>query len=253
MDLSIPIAPGQAVDLARLPTRLALEKADVEDQLAKLRSRLEDAHELLWSQGQSSVLVLLQGLDSAGKDRVIRRVFTALLPQALEVHGFGPPSPDEAAHDFLWRYHQRVPAAGRVGVFNRTWYESVLIERVDHLVPATTIDLRFTHIDAFERLLADRGTHLLKVFLHVSKEEQAKRLDERRTTPGKHWKHNPDDQRKHGQYAAYMDAYQDVLRRSSTAAAPWHVVPSDHKPTRDLAVARLLLATLGSAAKPGPP
>ena len=245
--LSQRLEPGRPVDLAALPTRAALGKADAIAQLDDLHPRLEAAHERLWAGDKASVLLLLQGMDTAGKDRIIRRVCTALIPQALDVHAFGPPSAEEARYDFLRRYHTRVPAHGRVGVFNRTWYESVLVERVDRLVGPKVIEARFAHLLAFEQLLADHGTVVLKVYLHLSKEEQASRLEERREHPGKQWKHNPHDLGKHKQYDAYLEAYRDALARTSTATAPWHVVPADHKPTRDLAVAELLLAALKQA------
>ncbi len=247
MLLSRRVEPGSALDLATIPTRGGLAKHEAVARLEAMRPELEYAHEGVWAGGKKAVLVLLQGMDTAGKDRVIRRVFSALVPQALEVHAFGPPTKDEARQDFLWRYHQRLPPHGKVGVFNRTWYESVLIERVDRLVTAATIEARFGHIRAFESLLADSGTTLLKVYLHVSRNEQSERLEERRKRPDKRWKHNPLDLAKHRQYDEYLAAYEDALRRTTTKEAPWHVVPADHKPTRDLAVAELVLAALKKA------
>ena len=249
MQDAVTVQPGRPFRLADVATKGEQDKADAKDELEGMRSRLVDLHEELWQRRDRAVLVLLQGLDTAGKDSTLRVVFSGLLPQALEVSAFVVPTPEEAKHDFLWRYHGKVPPCGRLGVFNRTWYEGVLVERVDHLVAQAVWRRRYKHINAFEALLEDSGVHLLKVFLHVSKDEQEKRLRKRAETPSKAWKHNPDDQRKHAMYAEYQGAVQDALAACSTGTAPWHVVPADHKPSRNLAVANLLAATLERAVR----
>lgn len=238
---------GRPPRLADLPTASTLGKAQAREGLERLRPRLADLHERLWSRSAGPVLVILQGMDTSGKDSTIRAVFSGMLPQALEVQAFAVPTVEEARHDFLWRYHQRVPGTGRIGVFNRSWYEGVLIERIDKLVPKPTWRRRYDHINAFESLLTDRGVRLLKVFLHVSRAEQARRLRKRAANPSKAWKHNPDDARKHAQYDEYLAAYEDALAACSPAAAPWHIVPADDKPARNLAVAQLLAKALEDA------
>ncbi|MEA3136375.1 MAG: hypothetical protein QOC71_656 [Thermoplasmata archaeon] len=241
------VGPRSRVRLARLPTAGSPGEGS-KDDLHDLKPRLAALHQRLWETGGGPVIVLLQGPDTAGKDSVIRHVFAGLIPQAMQVHAFGVPTPEEASHDFLWRYHQKLPRTGHIGVLNRTWYESVLVERVDRLAPEAVWQSRYDHINAFEAMLADSGAHLVKVMLHVSKAEQARRLKARRMTPLKAWKHNPDDLRKHRQYGAYEEAYDDLLARCSPRRARWHVVAADHKPSRDLAVARLLAGALEAAA-----
>ncbi len=243
---AIRIAPGATVRLADLSTSGAVSKADAQTDLEILRPVLHELHRNLWAQRQRALLVVLQGMDTSGKDSVIRQVFSGLLPQALEVHAFGVPSAEEASHDFLWRYHERVPPRGKIGIANRSWYESILVERVDRLVPPRVWRGRMNLINSFEAMLADEGIDLLKIFLRVSKAEQARRLKARHE-PGKMWKHDPHDERKHEQYKSYRSAYEDALSHCSTKVAPWYVVPADAKPARNLAVAQLLATALKEA------
>ena len=244
MELGHVVQPGDAVDLERLPTRGKGSKKQLHDELRGLRDELEDLQRRLHAEARSSLLVLLQGMDAAGKDSTIDHVFSHLHPEGVEFHAFKEPTPEEQAHDFLWRYHVRAPSRGNVGLFNRTWYEGVLIERVDRLVPRATWQRRYRQINDFEHLLAESGTRLLKVFLHVSKAEQKARFQQRLDDPQRYWKFNRSDLQRRKQWDDYQEAYAAALRECSTPWAPWLVVPADWKPARDVAVARAAVAAL---------
>jgi len=190
------------------------------------------------------VLLVLQGLDAAGKDGVIRRVMTGLNPQGCRVVSFRAPSPDELAHDYLWRVHAKLPARGEIGIFNRSHYEDVVAVRMLELAPEETWRRRPAHINDFERMLADEGTALVKVFLHVSRDEQRRRLQERVEDPEKRWKFRRDDLAVRARFDEYVAAYDDVIAQTSTEHAPWHVVPADRNWVKAAAVAALLVDAL---------
>ncbi|HXQ59349.1 MAG TPA: polyphosphate kinase 2 family protein [Acidimicrobiales bacterium] len=215
-----------------------------EAAVADLQQHLRDLQDRLWAEARRSVLVVLQGLDAAGKDGTIRHVFTGVNPQGVRVSSFKEPTAQELSHDFLWRIHRDVPRAGEIGIFNRSHYEDVLVARVDTLVADKVWRARFAHINAFESLLTDSGTTLVKFFLHISRDEQGRRLQERLDRPDKRWKLNRTDFVERTHWDAYQAAYADVLSLTSTESAPWYVIPSDHKWFRNWAVSKILVDVL---------
>jgi PPK2 family polyphosphate:nucleotide phosphotransferase len=221
-----------------------LHHDDLRAGIAELEDRLRARQAAFAADGRQALLVVLQGRDASGKDGLIRTVFGACNPATCAVTAFGPPTPRELAHDFLWRVHQAVPARGHIGVFNRSHYEDVLVARVRELVPRATWRRRFEQINAFERLLVESGTVIVKVFLHVSRAEQRRRLLERLDDPAKNWKWNDGDIADRARWEAYTRAYRDVLVRCATPWAPWHIVPADSKSTRNYLMLRLLVDTL---------
>ena len=238
------VPPGKAAGLTKRPTDTkagAADKTDGIEVVGDLLMRLDDLHDRLWAEAKRSVLLVLQGMDTAGKDGAIRKVLTGLNPQGCEVASFKAPGAEELAHDYLWRIHEQCPARGRLGVFNRSHYEDVIAAV---LVGATTPEhakLRYRQIREFERMLCDEGTTVVKVFLHISKEEQRKRLQARIDTPEKRWKFNEDDLEARRHWDDYVVLYETALTETSTDHAPWYVVPADHKWARDVAIATLLV------------
>jgi PPK2 family polyphosphate:nucleotide phosphotransferase len=214
------------------------DAADAELEL--LRDELAEFQERLWAERKQSLLIVLQAMDAGGKDGVIRNVFTAMNPQGTRVTGFGVPTEEELSHDFLWRIHANTPGLGRVGIFNRSHYEDVLVVRVAQLVPEAIWRGRYDQINAFEATLAAAGTTILKVMLHISRDEQRERFQKRLDNPEKRWKFRLGDLEVRRQWGEYMAAYAEAITRCSTAAAPWYVVPGDLKWYRDLAVARIV-------------
>lgn len=217
-----------------------LKRKEAEQKTSRLIDELIELQELLYAVGRQSVLIILQGRDTSGKDGTIRHVAGLLNPQSCAVASFKAPTEDELAHDFLWRAHKKTPPAGHIQIFNRSHYEDVLVVRVHGLVPEEVWRPRYAHINAFERLLVDSATILLKFYLHISKAEQKQRLLEREKNPIKSWKLSVADWQKRAYWDDYTAAYEDVLNRCSTPQAPWHVVPADEKWFRDLAVAETL-------------
>ena len=240
------VDPGSpAAIAARDPAdRLGLEKHEGERRLEELDSRIDDLQYRLYAEGRRSVLLILQGLDASGKDGVIRRVFVGVNPIGLEFRSFGVPAGAEVEHDYLWRIHAALPARGKVGVFNRSHYEDVVAVRMRELAPEEVWRRRYEHIRAFERMLVDEGTAIVKVFLNVSREEQRARLQERIDDPRKRWKFRRDDLAVRERFADWIAAWDDALTETSTDFAPWHVVPADRNWLKALAVAELLCATL---------
>jgi PPK2 family polyphosphate:nucleotide phosphotransferase len=241
------VSPGEP---ARLPKRkpddrLGLAgKEKAERLVAKLAEELREFQTRLWAEASRSVLLVLQGLDTSGKDGTIRRVFSGLNPLGCRVASFKAPTEAELDHDFLWRVHAACPGRGEIGIFNRSHYEDVGIVRVKRLVPEETWRRRYRHIREFERLLTDEGTTVLKVFLHISKEEQRKQLQERLDDPTKTWKFRPGDLEDRKLWDGFMAAYDEALTETSTEWAPWYVVPADRRWVRDVVVATLLVETL---------
>jgi PPK2 family polyphosphate:nucleotide phosphotransferase len=186
------------------------------------------------------VLVVLQAMDAGGKDGVIRSLFTGLNPAGVHVSSFGVPSEEEQSHDYLWRIHHRCPPKGVIGIFNRSHYEDVAVVRVKNLVRPATWKLRFGHIVDFERMLADEGTHIVKLFLHISNEKQRERLQDRLDSPDERWKFRRGDLDDRALWGDFMRAYTDAITKTSTDTAPWYVVPGDRKWVRNLVVARIL-------------
>ena len=221
-----------------------LPKSDAEDIIdANAKPIAELAHKL-YAEANRKLLVVLQGMDTSGKDSTVEAVFARTPPLNIYVAPFKRPTKDELAHDFLWRVHARVPAAGQIAVFNRSHYEDVLVGRVRELAPPDAIAARYGHINAFEKLLADTGTTILKVMLYISPESQAERLRRRLEKPTKRWKFNPGDLDDRALWPQFMEAYQTMLQRTSTPHAPWFVVPADDRPARKAIISQLVRDTL---------
>ncbi len=207
----------------------------------------------LWAEGSRSLLMVLQAMDAGGKDGTIRKVFTGVNPQGVRVASFKAPTTEELAHDFLWRVHKQVPEHGEMGVFNRSHYEDVLVVRVNELVPEPVWRARFDQIREFEAMLTASGTTVVKFFLHVSKDEQAVRLQERLDDPAKHWKFAAADLEVRKRWDDYQAAYEEAIRETSTDDAPWYVIPADRKWYRNWAVLQVLLATMARLDPQFPP
>ena len=234
------IPPGASVRLRDFDPADTRGFRDDDESRKRTRNdleRLTELQELLYAAGQHAVLIVLQGIDTAGKDGTIRCVFTSVNPQGCRVACFKAPTAEELAHDYLWRIHKETPRKGEIVVFNRSHYESVLVERVHQLVPEATWRARYDEINQFEQVLARSGTLILKFFLNLSRQEQKARLEERLRDPDKRWKANPADWRERRLWEHYQRAFDDMLSRTATAAAPWYVIPSDHKWYRNMIVA----------------
>jgi PPK2 family polyphosphate:nucleotide phosphotransferase len=244
------VKPGGSVDLAKLdPADTSAAPGDKETTqltLFPLAEQLAALQDLLWANAGPRVLVVLQGMDTSGKGGTVKRVFGAVNPAGLRVTSFKAPTSTELSRDYLWRIHAEVPSRGEIGVFDRSHYEDVLAVRVHELVPDERWRKRFDHINQFERMLADEGTTIVKLFLHISKEEQRERLQARLDEPRKRWKFRLSDLDARAEWDAYQAAYTDVLEKTSTAHAPWHVIPADKKWYRDWAIATIMIATLES-------
>ncbi len=220
------------------------DKDDSADTLADLGQELSALQEWMYAAQTHSVLIVLQGLDTSGKDGTISHVMSAMNPQGCAVASFKVPTPDEAAHDFLWRIHKQTPPKGMMTIFNRSHYEDVLVTRVHKLVSDEVVQTRYGQIRDFEKLLTDENTIVLKFFLHLSKDEQKERLLEREQDPEKAWKLSAGDWKERGFWDDYTQAYEDALGATAASHAPWYVVPADHKWFRNLAVATVLVETL---------
>lgn len=209
-----------------------------------LNKRLEELQEVLFAEHKHKILVILQAMDTGGKDGAIRHVFEGVNPQGTRVANFKEPTAEELDHDFLWRVHKHVPAKGELVIFNRSHYEDVLIVRVHELIPPEICKQRYDQINDFEQILAETGTTILKFYLHIDKEEQKKRLQARLDNPDKHWKFRSGDLEERKLWDQYMHAYEDVLNKTSTDVAPWYIVPSNHKWYRDFVISKILVDTL---------
>ncbi|HEY5504349.1 MAG TPA: polyphosphate kinase 2 family protein [Sedimentisphaerales bacterium] len=207
----------------------------------KLAVRIAKLQYLLFAENKRAMLVVLQAMDAGGKDGTIRTVMGPMNPQGCKVTSFKEPTDEELAHDFLWRVHRFVPRKGEVRIFNRSHYEDVLIVRVHNLVPKSIWSMRFEQINNFEKLLVESDIHVIKFFLHISKNEQKKRFKERLDDPTKHWKANPGDFEERKYWEEYTKAYEDVLTKCSTDYAPWYVIPANHKWFRNVAISEILV------------
>ena len=238
------VEPGSQADLTgRNPaSRLGLgEKADGQARSAELLDVLDDLHDRLWAEATRSVVLVLQGMDASGKDGTIRRVLTGLNPQGCSVVNFKAPTTLDLAHDYLWRIHANTPARGILGVWNRSHYEDVVTARCIGVIDERQTQRRYRQIRNFERMLAQEGVTMVKVFLHLSKEEQRARLQARIDDPKKNWKFRRADLDTRAQWDEYQTLYDAAISATSTSWAPWYVVPADHKWVRDVAVASLLV------------
>ena len=219
----------------------------------QLIGRLEELQERLYANGDRAVLIVLQGMDTSGKDGTIRSVMSGVNPQGCKVVSFKAPSSEELGHDFLWRVHQKAPPKGQIGIFNRSHYEDVLITRVHGWVSDKVVKQRFNQIKEFEELLYENGTTILKFFLHISKDEQKERLEERIRDPEKRWKFNEGDLEERKLWKKYMDAFENVMAATSTDYAPWHIVPANRKWYRNLVVADRVVDALEDMKLKTPP
>ena len=241
------VKPGTTAGLADIdPAEThGFEKGpELDAALAKNVARLGELQYVMYAERRRSLLVVLQGMDASGKDGAIRRVMTGFNPQGCRVTAFKVPTPEELAHDFLWRVHAAVPGKGDVGIFNRSHYEDVLIVRVRELVPERVWKRRYDQINEFERHLADHDVVIVKLFLHISKGEQKRRLQSRLDDPTRQWKVSPDDFVLRKQWPNFMRAYEDAITKCNAKTAPWYVVPADKKWFRNLAVSEILVDTL---------
>lgn len=243
---ALRVVDGSGFDLADRPTDDAdgWDKHAAKERTAELNGRLLELQALLWAQGTHKVLIVLQAIDAGGKDGTIRNVFRGVNPSGVRVATFGRPSEAERARDFLWRVHQRTPADGEIVIFNRSHYEDVLVVRVFDLVPEERWRRRYHHIVEFERLLADEGTTIVKLFLHISNEEQRERLQKRLDDPTKNWKFEPADLEARRRWDDYQAAFEEAIARTATPFAPWYVVPANRKWYRNLVVTEILVQTL---------
>ena len=224
--------------------KMTFSKGQAQLRLESNLQRLRELQFRLYAENRQALLVVLQAMDAGGKDGAIRHVFGPLNPQGCRVVPFKAPTQPELARDFLWRIHTQVPKQGEIGVFNRSHYEDVLIARVRSLVPASVWKKRYRHINDFERLLAETGTRIVKVYLHIDKAEQRKRLQARMDDATRHWKLDPADLEERKLWDQYIEAYEEALSRCNSARAPWHIIPANRKWFRNLALSELLLATL---------
>jgi PPK2 family polyphosphate:nucleotide phosphotransferase len=241
------VEPGRPADLAgRDPgSQLGLsEKTNARERSDELLELLDGLHDRLWAEARCSVVLVLQGMDAAGKDGTVRRVLTGLNPQGCSVVNFKAPSEVDLAHDYLWRVHAATPARGTLGVWNRSHYEDVVAARMIGVVDAAQCNRRYRHIREFERMLSEEGITVVKVFLHISKDEQRERLQARIDDPAKNWKFRRADLDVRMQWDGYHELYEEAITETSTEWSPWYVVPADHKWVRDVAVATLLVAVL---------
>jgi PPK2 family polyphosphate:nucleotide phosphotransferase len=243
------VKPGSKVDLAKVDASFTDEHeshAHALPEIEQYSQKLHDLQYLMYAEGKRSLLICLQGRDAAGKDGTINHVLGAMNPQGCTVTGFKVPSKDEAAHDFLWRYHQHTPSKGQVAIFNRSHYEDVLVVRVHDLVPKAVWSKRYAQINDFEKTLADNGTHILKFYLHIDPEEQLEPFEQRIDDPARHWKISDGDYAERPFWDAYTEAFEDALGKTSTDHAPWFIIPSNHKWFRNLAISRIVAETLES-------
>jgi PPK2 family polyphosphate:nucleotide phosphotransferase len=242
------VKPNSKLKLSRVDPDAThrISRAAANRQLEKNIARLAVLQYLLYAEGRRSLLIVLQGIDAAGKDGTIRRVMSGLNPQGVNVTPFKVPEGAEKRHDYLWRVHNAVPEWGQIGVFNRSHYEDVLIVRVHGIVPKSTWSKRYDQINDFERMLSENHVRIIKFMLYISKEEQAKRFAERIEDPTRNWKFSMDDIKEREYWDQYVEAYDDVLRKCSTDYAPWYVIPANNKWFRNLAVSQVILETLES-------
>ncbi|CAN5823482.1 polyphosphate kinase 2 family protein [soil metagenome] len=252
---ALRVEPGERVRLddADADSKLGWERDDAEEATARELERLAGLQDRLWAEQKRGVLVVLQGIDTSGKDGTIRKVAGAFNPQGCVVSSFKVPTSEELAHDFLWRIHRRAPGKGIIGIFNRSHYEDVLVVRVHSLVAEDVWRARYEQIRQFERLLHETGTTIVKLMLHISRDEQRERLQARYDDPEKHWKFSLGDLDERKRWDDYMAAFEDALRETSTPDAPWYIIPADRKWFRNLAVARILADTIEELKPDYPP
>jgi PPK2 family polyphosphate:nucleotide phosphotransferase len=243
------VKPGEKVDLSAIDAgdfSLFAEggKGASQEVFGQLCDELQALQKVLYAQNKHRVLVVLQAMDTGGKDGCVKHVFSRVDPQGVDVKAFKKPSEEELAHDFLWRVHQHVPGNGQMVIFNRSHYEDILAVRVKKLFGDEVWKRRYRHVIEFERMLAEEGTTIIKIFLHISKDEQKRRLESRLANPAKYWKFNPDDLSDRARWNEFQKAYEDLIEKTSTEQAPWFIIPGDRKWYRNLVVARIMVDVL---------
>jgi len=242
------IQPGESVDLSKWDPNdksvFPLKKKDGKKLLLELNEELETLQELLFAEGKHRILIVLQAMDTGGKDGTIRHVFEGVNPQGVKVASFKAPSKEELAHDYLWRIHQHTPKKGQITIFNRSHYEDVLVVRVHNLVPKEIWSRRYEHIRAFEKMLADEGTTILKFYLHIDLEEQKERLQARLDEPNKNWKFSKADLEERKYWNQYTKAFEEAFEKTSTETAPWYVIPANRKWYRNLVISSIIIEKL---------
>lgn len=243
------VKPGTDVVLRKIDTderELFLDGGKDESTAAfdVLQDELKVLQRMLYAQNKHRLLVVIQAMDTGGKDGCIRSVFSRIDPQGVNVRSFKKPTEEELAHDFLWRVHEKVPRNGQMVIFNRSHYEDIVAVKVKKIFEDKVWKRRFRHVVEFERMLAEEGTTIVKIFLHISREEQKKRLESRLVNPEKHWKFNPDDLKDRVLWDDFMETYGEVFTKTSTEHAPWYIIPADRKWYRNLVVARIIVDTL---------
>ena len=251
----LAVAPGSKVDLRDFDAgaMFGRDKDAAEADLGKILARLADLQSRLWAEAKHRVLVVMQGIDAAGKDGTIQVIAGAFNPQGTPVTSFKVPSPIEQAHDYLWRVHQRIPGKGEIGIFNRSHYEEVLVVRVHELVPEERWRKRYGHVRDFERMLTDEGVTILKFFLAIDRDEQRQRFQERVDDPAKRWKFSFGDLEERKRWDDYRAAFEEMLEETSTKYAPWYLVPANRNWLRNLAVGEILADTLDDLKPAYPP
>jgi PPK2 family polyphosphate:nucleotide phosphotransferase len=248
MSLSIKVKPGEKAKLADINADSdgGLTKEQASERLAKLSEQIGELQELLYAAHSRSMLIILQGMDTSGKDGTVKHVMSEVNPLGCRVESFKVPTDEELAHDFLWRVHKVTPPRGMMTIFNRSHYEDALVVRVHELVPKSVWEPRYDHIRDFERMLADNGAIILKFYLHISRKEQKKRLEARELEAQKAWKLSAADWRERAYWDAYTEAYEDAITRTTTEQSPWRIVPADKKWFRNLAIAEAIRDALES-------
>ncbi len=240
------IKPGIKVNLKKFSTDYtgSLQKEQSKIELDELHLKMSKLQYKLHAEKKQGLLIVLQAMDAGGKDGTIRDVMHGFNPQGCKVTGFRAPHEMEIDHDYLWRIHRKIPARGEIGIFNRSHYGDVLVVRIHNLVPKNQWEKRYSHINEFEKMLSDEGIKILKFYLHISKKEQQKRLEQRIANPTKHWKIDEADFEERKFWNRYMNSYQDVLEKCSTSWAPWYIIPADKKWYRNLIVAKIITQTM---------
>lgn len=250
------VEPGRKVRLEKIDPSYTGKHESHDKALPQIRKHLERMGKLqylLYADGDRSLLVVLQALDAAGKDGVIRHLFSGINPQGTLVFGFKQPSKVESEHDFLWRIHACAPAKGQIVIFNRSHYEDVLVVRVHDLVPRSVWSKRYDLINDFEKVLVQNRTRVLKFYLHISPEEQLARFAQRLDDPSRHWKISESDYSERELWPKYVSAYEDAMEQTSTKHAPWFVIPANHKWFRDLAISQIIADTMDEMGMKLPP
>ena len=252
------VKPGRKVDLGKIDSdeKVLFEDGGKDESWAAfdvLQEELKELQKLLYAQNKHRVLVVMQAMDTGGKDGCIKNVFSRIDPQGIHVRSFKKPTEEELARDFLWRVHDRVPRNGQLVIFNRSHYEDIIAVKVKKIFPEKVWKQRFRHVVEFERMLAEEGTTIVKIYLHISKDEQKARLDSRLENPDKHWKFNPDDLKDRALWPDFMKTYEDLMEKTSTEHAPWYIIPANRKWYRNLVVARIMVDTLKKLKMDFPP